>query len=250
MSNQIHPTAIIGDQVKIGQNNIIGPYAILDGNITIGDNNIVGPYSNFSNNVIIGNNNKFTSYVSVGTLGEMGTKGDVFLPEGIVSIGNNNVFREFISINSPVRRTSTSIKDNGYFMSRTYIPHDAQIGNAVVMATNSSIGGGCTVGDFAYIGFNASIHQWIDIGESAMIGLQAGVTKHTPPFCIVIGTPAQIFKINRVGALRRGYTEQEILEAEQYLPSVIQEGFVSENRIITSIHNFIKGREETMKRFV
>jgi UDP-N-acetylglucosamine acyltransferase len=48
MKNEIHPTAIIGDNVKIGINNKILPFTIIYGPTEIGDNNIIGP------NVIIG----------------------------------------------------------------------------------------------------------------------------------------------------------------------------------------------------
>ncbi len=139
MANQIHKTAIIGNNVKIGVNNIIGPNALIDGKISIGDNNYFGPNSVIINNVIIGNGNRIDGSVSIGSLGEMGTKGDVFIEEGNVLIGNNNIFREFVTVNSPVRKASTSIGDNCYFMARTHIPHDADVRNNVVMATNSLI---------------------------------------------------------------------------------------------------------------
>lgn len=250
MPNQIHPTAIIGDRVVLGENNVIGAYAVIDGNIHIGNNNTIGSGSFISNNVVIGNDNNLVGHVSIGSLGEMGTKGDIFLPEGKVIIGDHNVFREFLTVNSPVRKPTTSIGNNGYFMARTHIPHDAQVGNSVVMATNSLIGGGCVVEDYAYIGLNSTVHQWVDIGEFAMIGLQAGVTRHVPPFCIVTGTPARLFKINRVGAERRGFFNDEIKEAEENLRAIILEGYTSENRIISSIRRFMEGKSELMKSFV
>jgi len=37
--NIIHPTAIIGDFVILGDNNYIGPYCYITGNTVIGDNN-------------------------------------------------------------------------------------------------------------------------------------------------------------------------------------------------------------------
>ena len=42
--NNIHPTAIIGKNVKLGNNITISPYAIIEGNIEINDDCFIGPY--------------------------------------------------------------------------------------------------------------------------------------------------------------------------------------------------------------
>ena len=36
MSNNIHKTAIVGEQVKLGKNVNIGPYSVIDGQVTTG----------------------------------------------------------------------------------------------------------------------------------------------------------------------------------------------------------------------
>ena len=43
--NKIHPTAIIGEDVIMGENNEIGPYTIIKGPIEIGNNNIIGSHT-------------------------------------------------------------------------------------------------------------------------------------------------------------------------------------------------------------
>ena len=142
MADNIHPTAIIGENVKIGSNNTICENVIIEGNVTIGNDNYIGPFSHIANNVEIKDCNKFFGQISIGSLGEMGSKGDVFIEDGKVEIGSHNVFREFITVNSPVRKKATKIGNHCYFMARSHIPHDAIIMNNVVMATNSIIGGG------------------------------------------------------------------------------------------------------------
>jgi len=39
INNKIHPTAIIGDNVTLGNNNYVGPFCYITSNTTIGDNN-------------------------------------------------------------------------------------------------------------------------------------------------------------------------------------------------------------------
>lgn len=238
--NKIHSTAIIGKNVILGDDNIISPNAVLEGNINIGNNNFIGIGVHITNNVVIGNNNKIYNYTSIGNLGEMGSKGDVYNENAKILIGNRNTIREFCTINLPVRKEATIINDNCYLMARAHVPHDAVIMNNVVMATNSIIGGGCVIHEYAYIGLGAVLHQWINVGESAMIGLQAGVIQDVPPFCIVVGAPGKVIKINKVGAERRGFSNENIIEATQNLNEILMRNYESNNPIVVKINSFLK----------
>lgn len=250
MQNNIHSSAIIGNDVKLGVNNTIGPNVIIQGNVSIGDDNHIGVNTIIINNVIVGNGNMLAGSASIGSLGEMGTKGDVFFENGKVIIGNNNVIREFVTINSPVRKATTSIGDLCYFMARTHIPHDAEVKNNVVMATNSLIGGGTIVYDHAYIGLGSITHQWIDIGESAMIGLQAAVTKHVPPFCIITGIPGRILRLNRTGLERRGFAAELLDEVENNFQQIILGKYFSSNEIVIKICQFFEKYPSALRTFV
>jgi UDP-N-acetylglucosamine acyltransferase len=250
MKNNIHPTAIIGDDVKLGENNTIGPNVVILGKVVVGNNNYFGVNTVITNNVNIGNDNRFFGFASIGSLGEMGTKGDIFLENGNVVIGDANIIREFVTINSPVRKNLTSIGNNCYFMARTHIPHDADVRSNVVMATNSLLGGGTIVYNNAYIGLGSITHQWTDIGESAMIGLQAAVTKHVPPFCTITGVPAKILKLNRTGLERRGFSTDVIDEVDQNFKSIIMGEYESQNEIVVKIKDFMSKYPETIKTFI
>tara|TARA_B110000902_G_scaffold214224_1_gene246101 strand:- start:4 stop:756 length:753 start_codon:yes stop_codon:yes gene_type:complete len=249
MNNFIDENAVIGDDVKLGKNNTIGANVVIIGKVNIGNNNHIGINTIVTNNVIIGNNNNFVGNASIGSLGEMGSKGDIFIKNGNVVIGNNNVVREFVTINSPVRKEKTSIGNNCYLMSRTHIPHDADVRDNVVMATNSLIGGGALIHDYAYIGLGAISHQWVDIGESAMIGLQAAVTKHVPPFCTIIGNPGKILKLNRTGLERRGFSSEILDEVEENFKSIILGEYDSNNEIIVKIKKFVKKHPNSLTSF-
>lgn len=240
MTNTVHPSAILGPDVVLGNGNIIGPGVVMRGRITLGDDNELGAHTVIERNVRIGNGNRIVGAASIGSLGEMGSKGDSFVEDGAVVIGDRNVIREFATINSPVRRQATTIGNDGYFMARTHIPHDATIGNHVVMATNSLVGGGVVVSDHAYIGLGAITHQWVDVGESAMVGLQAAVLKDVPPFCLVTGIPAKILKLNRVGAERRGIDGAVLDEVEQNLAAIIAGSYDSANPVVRTIRSFVE----------
>lgn len=217
MGNVIHSTAVVEDGVIIGTGNAIEEYAVIRRGVEIGDDNRIGPFSLLQSGTRIGHGNTFHGYASVGSPGEMGSKGDVHLADGIVSIGNGNVVREFATINFPVRRPHTVIGDNCYLMARSHVPHDALLGNWVVMATNSLIGGGCTLGDFVYVGLNAHVHQWLSVGEGAMLGMSSATVKNVPPFVTVAGVPSRILRVNREGLRRRGIADEEADELEAFV---------------------------------
>lgn len=246
MINRIHKTSIIGKNVVLGNNNEIAENAIIRGNIVIGNENYIGPNSMIVNNVAIGNNNIFHGFISIGTLGEMGLKGDVLLKEGQVRIGNRNIFREFITINSPVRKIETYIGNKCYFMARTHLPHDAKICDYVTMATNSLIGGGCILEEYVYVGLNAHVHQWLKIGESSILGMNSATVRNIAPFSTVVGVPSRIIKINEEGLKRRGISTEEISELVRDYNSCISNNYAGENSLLKKLQHFINENDNCL----
>ena len=243
MANNIHPTAIIEKGAIIGDNNTIFENVIIRKNVIIGNNNHIGPNSLLENIVNVGNSNKIYGFISIGTLGEMGLKGDTLPNNSEVFIGNNNVFREFITINFPVRKKKTLILNNCYFMARTHIPHDVHIGNNVVMATNSLIGGGCELNDYVYVGLNAHIHQWLNIGEGSLLGMSSATITNVPPFLIVVGIPSKIIKVNEEGLKRRNFSHNQISIFKKYISGEITEEIV-DNELIIKHRKFINNHDD------
>ena len=44
VANRIHPTAVLGEGVELGEDNVIGPFAVIAGPVRIGDGNWIGPH--------------------------------------------------------------------------------------------------------------------------------------------------------------------------------------------------------------
>ena len=74
LRNNIHPTAILEGEIRMGSRNTIGPHVVLRGNISMGDDNVLKTGVCIENNVTIGHQNHFYPYVNIGSLGEMGSK--------------------------------------------------------------------------------------------------------------------------------------------------------------------------------
>jgi UDP-N-acetylglucosamine acyltransferase len=192
-NNQIHPTAIIGKNVKLGQNNIIGPYCIIYNNTIIGNNNL------FQSSVIVGSPAEHRDYLH-NTNNKFG-----------VIIGNNNVFREFVTINSGTNR-ETQIGNNVTMLRCSHLGHDVIVEDKVTLSCNVLIGGESYIMEGVNCGLGAVIHQYSVLGAYSMIGMNSTVTKTSKidPGNIYIGNPAVFLKINKIGLERNNINNEEL----------------------------------------
>ncbi|MBS3914076.1 MAG: UDP-N-acetylglucosamine acyltransferase [Bacteroidetes bacterium] len=172
--NQIHPTAIIGDGVILGEGNIIGPFTVIYGNCIIGNNNQIGP------NVV------------VGTPGQ-DTKNPNYRHENYaIKIGNNNIIREFCSIQKPIEESHTIIGDDCYLMHGVHIAHDCEIQDKVVLGSATITSGFTKILKGANIGIGTKTHQFSVIGQYAFVAMGTNVVKNIAPFAKYVPGPKTI----------------------------------------------------------
>jgi UDP-N-acetylglucosamine acyltransferase len=173
MANYIHPTAIIGDNVILGDNNYIGAYCI------------------------IGDPAEYKKY--------WGEK------KGKVIIGNNNIIREFSMISRGTVKGGgvTQIGNDNFFMAYTHVGHDCQIGNFVTMINYSALSGHVTVHDYAYLGGYSAIHQFCHVGAYAFVARATYITKDILPY-LMIAEDTSACGLNTVGLRRAGFSSSTI----------------------------------------
>jgi UDP-N-acetylglucosamine acyltransferase len=152
MANYIHPTAIIGDNVVLGDNNYIGAYCV------------------------IGDPAEHKKYWGK-------TKGQVI-------IGNNNIITGLVTIDAGTE-SSTYIGNGCFIMKHAYIAHDCIINNNVTICSGGKIGGHCIINNNSNIGMNAALHQWSVILEGCMIGASAFFKGVSESFTKYAGVPAK-----------------------------------------------------------
>jgi len=152
MSNYIHPTAIIGDNVILGDNNYIGAYCI------------------------IGDPAEYKKYWS--------------LPSGKVLIGNNNIITGLVTIDAGTEQI-TYIADNCFIMKHAHIGHDCKINDNVTISCGAKIGGHSIIDKNSNIGLNAVLHQFSHIQEGCMIGASAFFKGESEPYSKYAGVPAR-----------------------------------------------------------
>ena len=202
MSNTIHKTAIIGPQVKLGDNVNIGPYSVIDGAVTLGDGVIIGAHCVVEGDTVIGNGCQLYTGAVIGSPPQ--DRKHQKTDKVYLTIGANNVFREYVTVNPGTIEGggTTTIGDNNLFMACCHVAHDCQIGNDCVLANYVGLSGHVTIEDRAVIGGLSGVHQYARVGFLSMIGGCSKVNQDVPPFSLVDGNPATLRGLNIVGLKR------------------------------------------------
>jgi UDP-N-acetylglucosamine acyltransferase len=188
---KIHPTAIIEDDVILGDDCEIAAYSVIKRHTHMGARNRVAEHA-----VIGGDPQDFK-----------------FKPDTLsyTEIGDDNYFREGVTIHRGSRPDSATKIGNGCFlMAYAHIAHDCIVGNNVVMANTAGIAGEVVVADKAFISAAVTVHQFCRIGRNAMIGLSSKVVQDALPFCITDGNPGRARGLNLVGLRRNGFSKDDI----------------------------------------
>ena len=155
--NNIHPTAIIFDNVEIGDNNIIGAYCVIGGPLL---------------------------------------RDDKDLCNGKIIIGNNNYFESFIYVESPHISKETRFGDSNKIFSGCFISHDVQIHNRVFITPGCVIAGTVTIQDKVNLGIGTKVIERLTIGMGARTGAGAVVIRDVLPYDTVVGNPTRSIGLN------------------------------------------------------
>ena len=199
--NIIHPTAIIGSNVILGNGNKIGAYAIIEGNTIIGDNNYIGPHT------AIGVEPTDTKYIDF----KFG------IPQLI--IGNNNIIREFCVIEQPCYEEKTHIGNNVFLMQGVHLSHDNILFDKVVITNQCVVGGIAKILEGADLGMACTVNQYTVIGQYSIVATNSACMKNVKPFSRYI--PNKPNSVNYYAIKKYGFDEYT-KEIENYVLQNIQ----------------------------
>jgi UDP-N-acetylglucosamine acyltransferase len=205
----IHPTAIVNPDAKIGENLTVGPYAIIEADVEIGNDCVIGPHAVLYNGARIGNKVNIFQGASVANLPQdLKFSGE---PTQFY-IGDNTVVREFATLHRGTKETGKSqVGKNCLLMAYAHIPHDCVIGDNCIIANAVQIGGHSHIEDWVIIGGSTPVHQFSLIGEHSMIAGGIRIVQDVPPYILAANMPATYSGLNIVGLRRRGFKNEDIL---------------------------------------
>lgn len=200
----IHSTAIVAQDVQLGDDVVLGPHSIIEAGAVIGDRTTVGPHAVINGNTIIGTDNEIHAGAVLG-----GTSQTVNPYDGPtwLRVGDGNVIRECVTFNRGLSETTdhtTVVGSNGYYMAYSHVGHDCVVGDHVVMANSVALGGHVCVEDKAILGGLTGVHQYCRIGTLSFIGGMSRVTLDAAPYMWVAGCPATCYGLNKEGLRRNG----------------------------------------------
>ncbi|MFO2968880.1 acyl-ACP--UDP-N-acetylglucosamine O-acyltransferase [Legionella pneumophila serogroup 1] len=242
LTHQIHPTAIVSADARLGMGVIIGPYSIIEGHVSIGQGTIIGSHVSIRSWTEIGEHNQIETGAIIGAIPQdLKFSGE----KSTVLIGNNNIIREYVTIS---RGTSggggvTRIGNNNVIMTSAHIAHDVQMGNNNIISNAVGVAGHVIIDDWVTIGGLCGIHQFVQLGRMSMIGSQTRITKDVLPFTLVCGNPAKRFGINIERLQRNGYTSVARMQIQRAYKILLHDGHLLTNAIEVLKREFIDNND-------
>ena len=211
MGVKVHPTAIVGEKVEIGEGTTIGPYVIIEDGAVLGEDNELNAYSYLFGSVRMGSRNRLMRGASLG--GEPQSweyKGE----STRLLVGSDNWFGENLTIHrGTVDTGETVVGDHNFLMAYIHVGHDCRLGDNIVMANDSKLGGHAVIMDGVNLGAGVGVHQRVRVGRLVLAAALARVIRDAMPFTVVRKDDT-LFGINRLGIRRSTYPIKETAPLE------------------------------------
>ncbi|MFQ5349866.1 MAG: acyl-ACP--UDP-N-acetylglucosamine O-acyltransferase [Thermoanaerobaculia bacterium] len=200
--SEIHATAVIDPEARLGEGVRVGPYAVIGGDVEIGAGTTIGPHAVIHSHVRLGEGNAIHAHAVLGDLPQDVAFGG---EPTRLEIGDRNILRENVTVHRASKPDRlTRVGSDCFLMAGAHVAHDCQVGDGVILTNNVLLAGVVTVGDGANLGGAAVVHQFCRIGELAMVGGFGGVAQDVLPYAMVHGIPACHFRLNTIGLRRAG----------------------------------------------
>lgn len=212
---EIHPTAVIGEGVEIGNKVGIGAYVVVGNNVKIGNGTKIYPGVVIGNNVVIGENCIIYPKICIYDYCYIGN--NVIIHSGCV-IGSDGfgyvwdkethvkiphigkvVIEDDVEIgaNCSIDRGTlgeTRIGKGTKIDNLVTIAHNVRIGKNCIIVGQSGVAGSSILGDNVIIAGQSGVSDHVRVGNRVVIMARAGVTKDIPDNSVVSGFPARPHK--------------------------------------------------------
>lgn len=229
----VHPSAIVADNVRLGQNVRIGPNAVIGPDTIIGDDTIIeagcvigpdvhiGSRCHLHANVVVEHGTRIGNRVIIQAGAVIG--GDGFKFEIIDSkwrkipqVGRVVIEDDVeIGANTTIDRasfTETRIGAGTKIDNLVQIAHNVKIGRDCVIVAQVGIAGSSTVGDGSILAAQVGVADNLRLGKGVRVMARSGVKDHLDDGATVLGAPARPFRI-----------AARIMAAEAKLPELVSE---------------------------
>ena len=208
----IHPTAIVDPEARIGRDVHIGAYCVVGPHVAIGDGCRIHHHVTIEGDTTLGEGCEVFPQAVLGTPPQ-----DVkYAGEPTrLEIGKHNIFREMVTAHPGTGNGGglTRVGDHNLFLVGVHIAHDCRVGSRCILANYVQLAGHVHVEDHVNMGGHSAVHHFVTIGKHAFVGGMTRVAADVPPYVILVatrGTRSEIRMINGVGLQRSGYSHEDI----------------------------------------
>ncbi len=207
-----HPTAVVADDVRVGENVEIGPHVTVESGAVLGDNvalmsNVyIGPNVEVGEGTIVHPNAAIYRRVRIGkrcvvhSNVTIGSDGFGWAPNGrhyesIPQVGTT-VIGDDVSIGagSVINRGAlgdTRIGSGTKIDSLVIISHNVEVGEDCLFVSQVGISGSVKIGNHVTFGGQVGVSGHLKIGDNVQVAAQAGVTHDLAPNKAYLGAPAR-----------------------------------------------------------
>lgn len=208
MSN-VHATAIVEGDVKMGEGVEIGPFCIVRGDVTLGDGVRLLSGVSIQGPAVIGKNTILYPGAAIGYEPQDYKFKPGSATAGVV-IGEETILREHVTVHAASNdHTPTRIGNRTMMMVGSHAGHDVVVGDDVVIVNATLLAGHVVVQDRVTMSGSVLVHQHCRVGRQAMCSGGAVLTGDLPPYCLCAGRN-MVMGLNMVGMRRSGMTKDEI----------------------------------------
>jgi UDP-N-acetylglucosamine acyltransferase len=190
----IHPTALVSNNAKLGENISIGAHSIIYDDVLIGNNTIIGNNSVIYNGARIGNNVKIFNNTSIAHIPQDKKFNQEY---SLLFIGDNSTIYDFATLHRGTEATGrTVIGENVIISQYSHIAHDCVIGNCVFIGHMVQIGGHVEIDEYSVLEDFTSVHQFCKLGKYILLRTSYKASMDIPPFISAEGKPLKFSGLN------------------------------------------------------
>lgn len=192
----IHPTAVIGDGVQLGEQIFIGPFVVIEAGSIIGNHSVLKGHIHIGHAVTIGEHTTIHPHVTVYDHSHIGSRVTIHASTVIGSDGFGYTFVDGkhlkvphmgrvvihndveIGANTAVDRATmgdTVIGEGTKIDNLVQVAHSVKLGKHNILCGFTGIAGSCTTGNHVIFAANVGVSDHVRIDDGVVLGARTGV---------------------------------------------------------------------------
>lgn len=230
----VHPSAVIADDVQLGDNVSVGPFVVIEAGSAIGNNTVLKSHIHVGSGVTIGADTTIHPQVTIYDQCIIGSRVTIHASTvigsdgfGYTFIGGQHlkiphvgkvVIEDDVEIgaNTAVDRATmgeTKIGKGTKIDNLVQVAHSVKLGQHNILCAFTGIAGSSTTGNHVIFAANVGVSDHVRIDDGVVLAARAGVppNKHLKEGMVYLGSPArpkdiaikQELAVNRIPLIRK-----------------------------------------------